>query len=119
MTIEQELADLRGYVEGCQNLIDEKIVPRGQLLAVRIQKLAEQNAIQKKALETIKIRLHFMGWPAEDYWKPGEQWIPDWREEIHVLENALHGTPIDESKFKDPPSLPFNQIPEAERPRNQ
>lgn len=81
-----------------------------------VAELEAKNAVLTKALESIKVRLHFMGWPAEDYWKPNQRWIPDWREEIAILENALHGTPINSDLYNNPPSVPFNQIPETERP---
>jgi hypothetical protein len=57
-------------------------------------KLKEAHAV----LNRIKLRLHFMGWPAESYWNSGTEekphWRPDWRHEIALIENALHGSPI-------------------------
>ena len=64
----------------------------------------------KAVLSRIKLRLHFMGWPAEAHWnaaEPGKnpRWIPDWRYEICLLENSLHGSPIDK------PEKPTDTIP--------
>ena len=83
--------------------------------AERLADIEAKNKVLVEALQAIKVRLHFMGWPAETYWKPHNKWIPDWRKEIAILERALHGTPIDESRF-DPPGVPHNQIPKPDQP---
>ena len=53
----------------------------------------------RKAVERVKFRLHFMGWPAEPFWNTAAEgeaphWIADWRYEIALIEHALHGSPI-------------------------
>jgi hypothetical protein len=47
------------------------------------------------ALLAVKRRLHFVGWPAEDFWSPRDDGpaIPDWRKEIAIIEAALAGSP--------------------------
>lgn len=58
-----------------------------------------------KALTQIKRRLHFMGWPAEAFWNAGTaeapQWIADWRYEIALIENVLHGSPLTKPEKPD------------------
>lgn len=72
----------------------------------------------KDALSKIKLRLHFMGWPAESYWNNGTDdkpnWIPDWRYEINLIENALHGTEITQLE-KPSDTKPFNQLPSYDK----
>jgi hypothetical protein len=62
------------------------------------EEVSEALLVAMAALKQIKLRLHFMGWPAESYWNNGTDekphWIPDWRYEIALLENALHGADI-------------------------
>lgn len=66
-----------------------------------------------KALQRIKLRLHFMGWPAEAFWNAGSEteprWIADWRYEIALIENALCGTPIDKPE-KPSDTMPAHQL---------
>jgi hypothetical protein len=47
----------------------------------------------RKALEAVKLRMHFIGWPAESFWSPNDdgRTIPDWRKEIALVEHALTG----------------------------
>lgn len=58
---------------------------------------AERADAMTKALEAIKLRLHFCGWPGESMWNIADadkppHWMPDWRYEIDLLEHALHGS---------------------------
>ncbi len=63
-------------------------------------------------LKRLKVRLSFIGWPAESYWevRPGV-WVQDWRRESHMIDNALHGTPLNEHLWTDPPAVNHNLIP--------
>ncbi len=49
-------------------------------------------------LSKLKLRLHFMHWPAEAMWNAGTSekpnWVPDWRYEIQLIEHLLNGMPI-------------------------
>jgi hypothetical protein len=59
----------------------------------------------RECVRAIKIRLHFMDWPAESFWNAGSEespwWISDWRYEIGLIENVLHGTPITQPEKPD------------------
>jgi hypothetical protein len=52
----------------------------------------------KNVLNSIKVRAHFIDMPSETMWNAGTpenpSWVPDWREEIGLIEQALHGTPL-------------------------
>jgi hypothetical protein len=69
----------------------------------------------REAVERVKFRLHFDGWPAESFWNAGTEesprWIPDWRYEIALIEHALHGTPITQPE-KPTDTKPRNEIPD-------
>lgn len=51
-----------------------------------------------EVIRRIKLRIHFIDWPGESMFNGGTDekphWIPDWRYEIALIENALHGTPV-------------------------
>lgn len=71
-------------------------------------------AAMLKALRAIKLRLHFMGWPAESMWNNGTtenpHWITDWRYEIALLEHALHGSPVTADE-KPADTMPRHSLP--------
>ena len=71
---------------------DDEIAALRRALAEQSEKL--QRATD--ALRKVKLRLHFLGMPGESMWKVDDHftWVPDWRYEIQLIENALHGSPI-------------------------
>lgn len=62
-----------------------------------IQSHRVQADLMANALKAVKIRLHFDGMPGESMWNAGTddspRWTSDWRHEIALIEQALHGTP--------------------------
>lgn len=62
-----------------------------------IQSHRVQADLMAHALKAVKIRLHFDGMPGESMWNAGTddspRWTSDWRHEIALIEQALHGTP--------------------------
>jgi hypothetical protein len=77
---------------------------------------SEREAQLLDVIRKIRMRLHFMNWPAESYWNTGSvekpHWIPDWRYECQLIDNALFGSPI-ETPEKPTDTMPFNQLPSA------
>jgi hypothetical protein len=59
----------------------------------RIRELAVENSRLVAVLQAVKLRMHFIGWPAEAVWSPNDdgRTIPDWRKEIALVEHALTG----------------------------
>lgn len=70
------------------------------------------------ALSEVTVRIAFMGWPAESFWRDGSgaipRWVPDWRREIGMISAARHGKLP--AKTQREGALPWNRIPEEERP---
>ena len=85
-----------------------KEAPNEDLLAAQARiKLLE------KVLADVKIRIAYMGWPAESMWQTSQgKWVPDWRKECAWIEHALHGTPIDEAELASFVSTSANMIPD-------
>ena len=72
----------------------------------------ERVKLLEKVLGDIKLRISFMGWPAEAMWQVQEGvWAPDWRRECALVEHALHGTPLDEDALAKLESMPANTLP--------
>lgn len=53
-----------------------------------------------------------MHWPSEPHWKPHDKWIPDWRYELQLIDNALYGSAITTPE-KPSDTVPANQLPPA------
>jgi hypothetical protein len=56
-----------------------------------------------EVIKQLKLRIHFINYPGESMWNAGtpglqDHWIPDWRYEIALIENYLHGSPITAAK---------------------
>ena len=53
-----------------------------------------------ECVSRLKLRIIFIGGPGESYWSAGNDkydwWLPDWRYEIALIENVLHGSPVDQ-----------------------
>jgi hypothetical protein len=47
------------------------------------------------ALKALKLRIHYINHPAEAMWTPHDVPVPDWRNEIAILEAALKQLGID------------------------
>jgi len=63
-----------------------------------------------KALHAVRLRIMFMEWPAEAMWQPTPgYWVPDWRYECQLVENALFGIPIHTAE-KPTDTVPANQV---------
>lgn len=71
-------------------------------------------------LADIQIRIAFMGWPAEPYWKNDTAtlptWVPDWRRECAAIQAVRFGSPPRLERTRPFDALPYNQIPVEERP---
>jgi hypothetical protein len=55
--------------------------------------------LMQEALQAVKLRAAFIGWPAESFWDAGHgKMIPDWRKELQQIESALTLEPIESLK---------------------
>jgi hypothetical protein len=94
---------------------DPRFVDLGIISPRRLASGGGASDAMREAVERVKFRLHFDGWPAESFWNAGTEesprWIPDWRYEIALIEHALHGTPITQPE-KPTDTKPRNEIPD-------
>lgn len=107
-----------------RKVLEENRLPtRDELLALNLWEgsLIAKLEATEAVLGGLTVRIAFIDWPAEAHWNAGTEerphWVPDWREEIALIEAARHGVPF---RVPDPrPILPWNRIPEEDRPRSQ
>lgn len=80
-------------VEGLSLMLTGEYLVFRRDLDAKIVALAE-------CVSRLKRRIHFIGWPGESYFNAGSDkydwWVPDWRYEIALIENVLHGSPVDQ-----------------------
>lgn len=92
---------LNGSIKGSATAQQQETIYR----AIQSIKLGAQADTQRatsqaliEGLNKIKLRLCFMGWPAESFWNAGTEheprWVPDWRYEAQLIEHLLHGAPM-------------------------
>lgn len=117
--------------KGCTQIADQvenMLELDVQQLGVELHPAGTQDLLDRMTatLKQIKVRLAFMGWPAESYWNGNHaagqaRWIPDWRKEIALVENCLHGTEVDQEKLArwKTDTTPWNQIDKEELPADR
>lgn len=73
-------------------------------------------------LRQVALRIAFIGWPAESHWRDGDgdhqRWVPDWRQEIAMIEAVRHGRPLDLLEERSD-TLPWYRIPQEFRPSHK
>lgn len=76
--------------------------------------VAERSKKLQHALERVRLRCFFIGWPTEAMWNVGTEevprWVPDWRHEIQLIENVLNGGEI-RTPENPTDTMPANQLP--------
>jgi len=92
----QEIGKCRLRMEQAAHQAWPGLVSRVMVLSARLDTTrAERDRAWKVlekvtgALNALKLRIVFIGWPNESMWEPNGVLVPDWRSEIKILEEAL------------------------------
>ena len=79
-----------------ESLVRERNHLQSQLtdLRAQVERLHADGAVMRGALRELKIRICYIGMPQEPFWMDGGRKVWDWRRQIKLLEEALHGNDL-------------------------